>query len=230
MHACNLYVPYMIYIYIYIYVCRKLIGAKYFNAGYIAATGGDSPIWGNYSSSDIIGHGTHTLSTAAGNFVEADVLGADMGIAKGGSPRARVATYKVCWMGGCFDADMLAAFDHAIHDGVDVISVSAGATARDYFMDSIAIGSFHAVQNNVVVTCSAGNEYFNNPGSVKNVAPWIITVGASTVDRSFQSTAVLPNGVKLQGSSLSKAMPEKKYYPLVYGADAKYSQFSDIPA
>lgn len=77
---------------------------------------------------DYDGHGSHTLSTAAGNIVHgASVLGLVNGIAKGGSPKARVAAYKVCWPpmdgSGCMDADVLKGFDTAIHDGVDVISV-----------------------------------------------------------------------------------------------------------
>lgn len=169
------------------------------------------------------------MSTLGGNFVNADFLGSQLGISKGGSPRARVATYKACWP-GCYDADILAAFDHAIEDGVDVISVSLGTLARGYFLDSTSIGAFHAAQKNVIVTCSAGNDNYNNPASVNNVAPWITTVAASTVDRVFRSTAVLPNGLKLQGSSLSQPMPENKYYPLVYGATAKNDHSSDFAA
>lgn len=183
------------------HVNRKLIGAKYFNKGYLAYTGllsnasFDSP-------RDYDGHGTHTLSTAGGNFVPgANVFGLGNGTASGGSPRARVAAYKVCWppMNGasCFDADILAAFDAAIDDGVDVISVSVGSAAGDYMNDGIAIGSFQAVKNGVTVVCSAGNsgpKYF----TVSNVAPWIITVGASSMDREFQAFVVLNNGLRFK--------------------------------
>ncbi|XP_028210609.1 subtilisin-like protease SBT5.4 [Glycine soja] len=79
---------------------------------------------------DYEGHGSHTLSTIGGSFVPgANVFGLGNGTAEGGSPRARVATYKVCWPpidgNECFDADIMAAFDMAIHDGVDVLSLSA---------------------------------------------------------------------------------------------------------
>lgn len=151
-----------------------------------------------YSARDHEGHGTHTLSTAAGNFVPgANIFGVGNGTAKGGSPRARVATYKVCWPDGCTDADIMQAFDFAIDDGVDVISLSVGGPPVTYYGDGIAIGAFHAVKNNIVVVASAGN---SGPiaGSVSNVAPWIITVGASTLDRKFQSILELQNGLKLQ--------------------------------
>ncbi|RRT55443.1 hypothetical protein B296_00014669 [Ensete ventricosum] len=115
----------------------------------------------------------------------------------GGSPNAFVAVYKVCWS-GCQDADILAAFDAAIADGVDVISMSIGGEPVDYAVDSIAIGSFHAVQNGITVVCSSGNSGGQGPGSVTNVAPWIFTVGASTVDRDFISTLTLGNKKQIQ--------------------------------
>ncbi|KAH9793866.1 subtilisin-like protease SBT5.3 [Citrus sinensis] len=132
---------------------RKLIGARYFNQEYVSSF---------YSPRDIYGHGTHTLSTAGGNFVAgASVFGFGKGTAKGGSPKARVAAYKVWWegLGGCFDGDIIEAFDMAIHDGVDVLSVSLGSEKPSQFLeDGIAIGSFHAVQHGILVVCSAGND------------------------------------------------------------------------
>lgn len=181
--------------------CRKLIGARYFNKGYIAYAGGLITS-SDDSARDIDGHGTHTLSTAGGNFVPgANVFGLGNGTAKGGSPKARVASYKVCWppVNGseCFDADIMKAFDMAIHDGVDVLSVSLGGEPSDYFNDGLAIGALHAVKNGITVVCSAGN---SGPmdGTVTNTAPWIITVGASTVDREFETFVELRNGKRLQ--------------------------------
>ena len=75
------------------------------------------------------------------------------GTAKGGSPKARVAAYKVCWPpindSECFDADIMAAFDTAIHDGVDVLSVSLGGDPSNYFDDGLSIGAFHAVKHGI---------------------------------------------------------------------------------
>lgn len=42
---------------------------------------------------------------------------------------------QVCWADECFDADILAAVDSAIADGVDILSVSLGA---DYEWDTMA--------------------------------------------------------------------------------------------
>ncbi|KAL2495520.1 Subtilisin-like protease SBT5.4 [Forsythia ovata] len=202
---------------------RKLIGARYFNKGYVAFGG---KISSNVSTArDYEGHGSHTLSTAAGNFVPgASVFGVGNGTAKGGSPKARVATYKVCFppINGseCFDADLLKAFDTAIHDGVDVLSVSLGGEPIDYFDDGLAIASFHAVRNGVVVVASAGNSG-PIPGTVSNIAPWILTVAASTLDREFQADVKLQNGQYLKGTSFSKPLPKETFYPLISAAHAK---------
>ncbi|KAL6520424.1 hypothetical protein OROHE_017012 [Orobanche hederae] len=151
------------------------------------------------------------------------------GTAIGGSPKARAAAYRVCWPpidgNECFVADIMKAFDLAIDDGVDVLSVSLGGAAGDYFDDGIAIASFHAVKKGIVVIDSAGND---GPaaGTVSNTAPWIITVGASTTDRTFEAKVVLKNGRSIAGTSLSKPLPETNYYPLISSALAKAANAS----
>jgi hypothetical protein len=184
-------------------ILRKLIGVRYFNKGFAALAGvplNNSYIYNTVRDND--GHGTHTLSTAGGNFVAgASILGNANGTAKSGSPKARVAAYKVCWSLGtdrtCADADILAAFEAAISDGVDVLSVSLGASPKALFKDVVSLGAFHAVKNGIVVVCSAGNDG-PAPGTVTNVAPWIFTVGASTLDREFSNYVALGNRKKLK--------------------------------
>jgi len=138
------------------------------------------------------GHGTHTASTAAGNLVpNASLFGLAKGTARGAVPSARLAIYKICWTeDGCADMDILAAFEAAIHDGVDVISVSLGGGNANYVEDSIAIGAFHAMRKGIITVASAGN---GGPtmATVVNNAPWIVTVAASGIDRDFQSTIEL---------------------------------------
>ncbi|KAK2639988.1 hypothetical protein Ddye_027783 [Dipteronia dyeriana] len=212
---------------------RKLIGARYFNKGYIEyarSVSQNFTVGYNVSTvRDLEGHGSHTLSTAGGNFVaKASVLGNGKGTAKGGSPKARVAAYKVCWApineNECFDADIMAGFEAAISDGVDVLSVSLGGLSSEFFNDGIAIGSFHAVKNGIVVVASAGNSG-PIPESVSNVAPWIFTVGASTMDREFTSYIGLGNRKHIKGSSLSaKGLPSEKFYPLISAAAARASK------
>ncbi|KAJ4982426.1 hypothetical protein NE237_033263 [Protea cynaroides] len=207
---------------------RKLIGARCFKKGYEAVEG---PLNSSYNTPrDTYGHGTHTLSTAGGDFVpNANVFGYGNGTAKGGSPKARVAAYKVCWPldGECFDADVLAAFDAAIQDGVDVISVSlGGGNDTDYFNNGLAIGSFHAVKAGIIVVCSAGNSGPTD-GTVTNVAPWLFTIAASTIDREFRAYVELGDGRQLLGQSLSPdSLPTGKMYPLVNAADAALTNAS----
>ncbi|KAK7387650.1 hypothetical protein VNO78_22437 [Psophocarpus tetragonolobus] len=214
---------------------RKLIGARYFNKGYIAYAGADAKFNSTLNTArDYEGHGSHTLSTIGGAFVPgANVFGMGNGTAEGGSPKARLATYKVCWppLDGneCFDADIIAAFDMAIYDGVDVLSLSLGGLATDYFDDGLAIAAFHANNKGIPVICSAGNSG-PTPGSVSNVAPWILTVGASTLDREFDTIVQLHNGQRFKGTSLSRALPENKFYPLINAADAKSANESVLNA
>ncbi|KAI6698830.1 hypothetical protein NL676_018949 [Syzygium grande] len=208
---------------------RKLIGARYFNKGYAAAVG---PLDASFDTPrDQDGHGSHTLSTAGGSFVAgASIFGYGLGTAKGGSPRARVAAYKVCWPHGCFDADILAAFDAAIHDGVDVLSISVGDRPLLLFNDSIAIGSFHAVKNGIVVICSAGNSGPGD-GTVSNISPWLITVAASTMDRDFSNYVVIGNQRRFKGASLSPdSLPGSKFYKLISAADARLPNVSALEA
>ncbi|CAN6167380.1 unnamed protein product [Urochloa humidicola] len=205
---------------------RKLIGARFFNKGYLATVGQAEQVIPPASTRDTDGHGTHTLSTAAGRSVRgASLFGYGNGTAKGGAPLAHAAAYKVCWRpvngSECFDADIVAAFDAAIHDGVHVLSVSLGGSPAEYFRDGVAIGSFHAARHGVTVVCSAGN---SGPaaGTVSNTAPWLITVGASTMDREFPAFLVLDNNKRIKGQSLSPTrLPGNKYYQLISSEEAK---------
>ncbi|KAJ0989727.1 hypothetical protein J5N97_008083 [Dioscorea zingiberensis] len=207
---------------------RKLIGAKYFNKG-LEAEMGSSAVRDAVSARDADGHGTHTLSTAGGRFVPgANILGYANGTAKGGAPSARVAVYKICWFSGCYVADVLAGFDEAIHDGVDVLSVSMGFSVTRYFRDPVAIGAFHAVMEGITVVCAAGNQGPRSE-SVSNAAPWLITVAASTIDRNFPAILTLGNKKQIEGQSLSTtgSLPENKFYPLIYGKDAMAANVSN---
>nr|TKR90054.1 hypothetical protein D5086_0000237020 [Populus alba] len=213
---------------------KKLIGARYFNKGFASASPTPIPTEWN-TARDTEGHGSHTLSTAGGSFVPgAGVFGYGNGTAKGGSPKAHVAAYKVCWPsdnGGCFDADILAAFDAAIGDGVDVISMSLGPTRPvEFLQDGMAIGSFHAIKKGIPVVASAGN---NGPvaGSVAHGAPWLFTIGASTLDREFSATVTLGNKKLVKGSSAaSKSLPAGKFYPLINAAEARLPTASSADA
>ncbi|KAL7182912.1 hypothetical protein ACSBR1_041570 [Camellia fascicularis] len=142
---------------------------------------------------DDVGHGTHTASTAAGNFVSnASVFGEANGTAAGMAPLAHLAIYKVYTLFGCFESNVLAGMDAAVEDGVDVLSISLGGDSLPFSEDIITKGTFGAMQKGVFVSCSAGNSGPKNTSST-NEALWILTVGASTIDRSMRATAMLGN-------------------------------------
>ncbi|CAN8264155.1 unnamed protein product [Cochlearia groenlandica] len=205
---------------------RKLIGARFFARGFEATMGPVDEPKESRSPRDNDGHGTHTASTAAGSVVEgANLLGFASGKARGMSPRARVAVYKVCWGDNCFSSDILAAMEKAIEDNVNVLSMSLGSgMAADYYQDSIAVGAFAAMERGILVSCSAGN---GGPrgSSLSNVAPWITTVGAGTLDRDFPALAILGNGKNYSGVSLYKGgsddhdLPPGKLFPFVYAGN-----------
>ncbi|CAN0854502.1 Subtilisin-like protease SBT4.8 [Linum grandiflorum] len=169
---------------------NKVIGARYYSLP--------------DSARDMLGHGTHTASTAAGNVVNnASFYGVASGIARGGLPSARIAVYAVCDSLSCSSEDILAAFDDAIADGVDVISISIGPNVvADLDAEAIPIGSFHASRRGILTVQSAGNSG-SNPGNIASVAPWLLSVAASTIDRKFESKVVLGNGKIVAGSSIN---------------------------
>ncbi|XP_009112378.2 subtilisin-like protease SBT1.7 [Brassica rapa] len=199
---------------------RKLIGARFFVTGYEKINGPVDESKESRSPRDDDGHGTHTASTAAGSVVEgANLLGFANGTARGMAYRARVAVYKVCWKPTCFGSDVLAGIDKAIEDNVNVLSISLGRRRRDY-NNEIAIGAFSAMERGIFVSCSAGNDG-PNPFSLSNVAPWITTVGAGTLDRDFPALVTLGNGKYYTGVSLFKGDAlSSKLLPFVYAGNA----------
>lgn len=200
---------------------RKLIGARYFSDGYEATLGPIDVSKESKSPRDDDGHGTHTSSTAGGSVVGgASLFGYANGTARGMAPHARVAIYKVCWLGGCFSSDILMAMEMAIQDNVNVLSLSLGGGMSDYYRDSVAIGAFAAMQKGILVSCSAGNAG-PSPYSLSNVAPWITTVGAGTLDRDFPAYVSLGNGKKFSGVSLYRGADlPTKMIPFIYAANA----------
>ncbi|CAO2839356.1 unnamed protein product [Amaranthus hypochondriacus] len=189
---------------------RKVIGARYYDLG--GEYTGIEPTPADYD-----GHGTHTASTAAGRTVNgASLYGLAKGTARGGVPKARLAAYKVCGSFGCSDMNLLAGFDDAIADGVNIISVSIGGYSRDLMDDVLAIGSFHAMKRGILTVCAGGNE---GPDlwTVNNVSPWVFTVAATTLDRKFKTMVQLGNGKRFNGISINTFSPKKTMYPLTNG-------------
>ncbi|KAF5801963.1 putative cucumisin [Helianthus annuus] len=182
---------------------NKLIGIRNF-------VNGSSPI-------DKIGHGTHTSSTAAGNSVDnANVFGMANGTASGMAPLAHLAMYKVCYSTECWSSDILAGMDAAIADGVNVMSISLGGGQLPFHEDSTAIAAFSAIQKGIFVSFAAGNGGPLN-SSLSNEAPWMLTVGASTIDRRIRTSVLLGNKKIFDGESLYQPKGfDHKLRPLVH--------------
>lgn len=201
---------------------NKLVGAQAFRASFDAA--GQTLIADDFASPrDGDGHGTHTTATSGGNAdVAAFLNGNPAGTISGIAPRARVATYKVCWMfrtieprATCFNGDNVAAIDAAVSDGVDVINYSISGTRTNY-LDPVEIAFFNASAAGIFVAASAGNSGPAN--TVAHMSPWLTTVAASTHDRRNVATATLGNGATYSGPSLQATGLNSK--PLILSTEA----------
>jgi subtilisin family serine protease len=189
---------------------QKLIGARYYNAGWGGNAGIDAQLpWEFNSPRDFGGHGTHTASTAGGNqgvptTGPASVFGSVSGIA----PRARIAAYKVCWEtgagGSCFTIDSVAAIDQAVADGVDVINFSISGSQTN-FRDPVEIAFLFAADAGVFVAASAGNSG-PTTSTVAHPGPWLTTVAAGTHNRNGTGSVTLGNGITYTGASVATAV------------------------
>jgi subtilisin family serine protease len=170
---------------------NKLIGAYNFTQTYMSIQNSDGQEFCNNtnhvcSARDSEGHGTHTMSTAAGDRVDHAVLyGVDRGPVSGIAPGAHVIAFRVCLVNGCFGSDSVHAVQQAIHDGVNVLNFSISGGASPY-TDPVELAFLDAFNAGISVNASAGN---SGPGAATSDhgGPWTTTVGASTGPRQFAS-------------------------------------------
>jgi subtilisin family serine protease len=203
------------------FVCQhKLISGQPFLDTYNAVIGGE--VYPD-SARDSNGHGTHTSTTAAGGPVaHAAPLGIDRGAIHGIAPGAHVAVYKVCGQQGCFSSDSAAAVAQAIADGVDAINFSiSGGT--DPYTDAVELAFLDAYAAGVLVSASAGND---GPGAatVNHNGPWVLTVAASTQQRTFRSVITLSGGgatLQVSGATITAGIASP--LPVVRASDPPYA-------
>jgi subtilisin family serine protease len=176
-------------------------------------------------------HGSHTASTVAGNVVSAALVAPTLTYSKqisGVAPHANIISYKACNSlpdpaGGCVVSATVAAINQATIDRVDVINFSIGGASRNPWTDPNALAFLGANAAGVFGSVSAGND---GPGSSTvgspSDSPWVMSVGASTHDRSLLSQLVDMAGgavappAAITGKSVASGVGPA---PIVYAGD-----------
>lgn len=188
---------------------RALCGSKIVAADwFVTAFGADATAAGDeLSPRDTLGHGTHSAAVAAGAAgVSASAGRQSFGRISGVAPGARIAAYKACWTApdpdddGCETADLVAAVDRAVGDGVDVLDVPVGSTPAAP-RDSLSEALRHATAAGVFVATAAGN-LGPGRGSVAQPAPWVATTAAAS-HRLRQGAVVLGDGTRIVGTMVA---------------------------
>lgn len=202
----------------------KIIGAQHFAEAAIAA-GAFNPAIDFASPMDGDGHGSHTAAIAAGNNgIPVRMNGHEFGKASGMAPRARIAVYKALYrLFGGFVADVVAAIDQAVHDGVDILSLSVGpnsppATTKTTFLNPFDATLLAAVKAGVFVAQAAGNGG-PFPKTLVSYSPWIVSVAAAIDDRRYKNHLTLGNEKVLPGLGLSPSTRPNTTYTLVAAND-----------
>ncbi|KAK9017774.1 hypothetical protein V6N11_000778 [Hibiscus sabdariffa] len=202
----------------------KIIGAQHF-AEAAKAAGAFNPAIDFASPMDGDGHGSHTAAIAAGNNgIPVRVNGHEFGKASGMAPRARIAVYKALYrLFGGFVADVVAAIDQAVHDGVDILSLSVGpnsppTTTKTTFLNPFDATLLAAVKAGVFVAQAAGNGG-PFPKTLVSYSPWITSVAAAIDDRRYKNHLTLGNGKILAGLGLSPSTHPNQTYTMVAAND-----------
>jgi hypothetical protein len=172
---------------------NKVVGGDVFLATYKAMLGlGGEPY--PTSARDGDGHGTLVASVAAGDpIASAPVGGIDRGPVSGIAPGAGILAYKAVSKGFGFDSDLAAAVQQAIADGADVIAYAVSGGTGDLSTDPVELAFLDAYDAGVTVVAAAGN---GGPaaGTVQHLAPWVLTVGATSSGQAVTATVTATGG------------------------------------
>lgn len=221
---------------------RKVVGARIFASAAEAKFNISyaDPIWSDVRSPrDVDGHGSHMASIAAGAPVQnVEINGAPFGKSTGVAFRAHLAIYKVCWSNPvanpadpstyrtCLSADILAALEAAIQDGVHVASLSLSpkpsAPVPRPLAKGLDVGALFAALAGVTVVVPAGNSG-PDARSIMNNAPWYTSVAASSDARPAVPPAAVAagSGTSYVGTSYTGgSAPTGQQLPAVYAANA----------
>lgn len=209
----------------------KIIASRYFVDGFGVDYIGNATDDHEYlSGRDGSGHGSHTASTAAGNAgVPATVNDIDYGTISGVAPEAKIASYKVCWTGNvpdtedddsCAEADIVAAIDAAVTDGVDVLNFSIGGSAAQTTFSPSDEAFLNASAAGIFVSAAAGNSGLGDQAddsTLDNAAPWETTVAATTIPEPVGTLELGEDGDQFAGPAVAGTDPLTA--PLVNGGN-----------
>lgn len=206
----------------------KIVGAQHFFDGALASGTMNNSDPDALSPLDANGHGTHCAGTAAGNYgVPVLVHGVDYGTASGTAPRARISVYKALNAEGTGrSSDIIAAIDQAVKDGVHILSLSLGGSTPSgnvTYTNGLSMACLGAVKAGVYVVHAGGNTG-PEPSTVVSYSPWLTTVGATTMDRSYPAYLYTSDGQSYSGLGLTLGTPGTTNYALVRAADTVASQ------
>ena len=188
---------------------QKLIGARFYNAGFGGNAGIDATLPFEFNSPrDHNGHGTHTATTAGGNANvpatgEAAVFGSISGIA----PRARIAAYKACWSvpgtaGSCFRRRP--AWRPSTRPWP---TASTSSTTRSAVRGPTSVTRSRSRSCSLPMrACSSRRRpatAARRRSTVAHPGPWLTTVAAGTHNRNGEGSVTLGNGATYAGASVA---------------------------
>ncbi|CAI5502950.1 unnamed protein product [Closterium sp. Naga37s-1] len=207
----------------------KVIGARFFIDSFDNNDRQLNTVVDYRSPRDADGHGSWCAGASAGNSNVPVVAssGKRFGTVSGMAPRARIAVYKVFWTqkdGSLIaeQADIEAAVNQAVEDGVDVLSMSyVSDVGTSYFDDRIYL---RANQVGVVPIFAAGNAGpppgYSAYRTLYNYSPWYLTVGAGNLAQQYQTQITLGNKAVVLGAGLGGNAVTAKGLPLIDGRSA----------
>ncbi|MFZ2358384.1 MAG: S8 family serine peptidase [Anaerolineae bacterium] len=182
------------------------------------------------TADDEDGHGSHTASTAGGNYLAPGTV--TLGTypyspaISGVAPHANIIAYDVCTPSGCNSASMVAAMNQAILDGVHVINVSISISGNTW-TGAQQQGYLSVFNAGITPVRSAGN---SGPGAstIGSTPPWVVTVGANTHNRAGSNAVTNlsggntapPGGGTLTGLGVSDSSVVAS---MVYAGNAPYN-------
>jgi len=145
---------------------------------------------GHRTAQDLVGHGSHVASCAAGATVNLQgVPGARPVTMSGVAPKAYIGSYRI-FAPRAFTDNIVAAIEEAVQDGMDILNMSFGPRTpptSDPSLNAQVIAVNNAAQAGVLSVIAAGNKGLSPPfnsagGTVGGAAESseAVTVGAST--------------------------------------------------